>query len=288
MNPTRRGAAPATGVEILRALRESIAARARRAAESRRRIVGVTRTTYVLRLSPAETVLHLHYVLVQTDAFGCCYYDASTDEPGIDEHVIGRDAFDVSEAVTPIGVAALDAIYGAFVVPASRKYILTGTNIEKAEKRATIVVREVRSLLKRRRLKDPGKPRVLNVGIVGSILGQLADCGDIELRGSDFYRGVAGTRVHGAEVVFGSETPKLVGWADVAVVTGMTLANDTLAGILAAARESGTGLIIFAQTGAHFAEAYLKLGVDVVVSEPFPFYLVNGGPSTVGVYRKGG
>jgi hypothetical protein len=66
----------------------------------------------------------------------------------------------------------------------------------------------------------------------------------------------------------------------------MSLANGTLQGILDAARRAKTKLLIFAQTGHSFAPTYLRLGVDTVVSEPFPFYLSAAGPSEVWVARR--
>jgi hypothetical protein len=67
----------------------------------------------------------------------------------------------------------------------------------------------------------------------------------------------------------------------------MTLATDSLDLIISEARQAGTKLLIFAETGANFGEEYCRtLGVDTVVSEPFPFYIFQG-LSTIEVYRNG-
>jgi hypothetical protein len=53
------------------------------------------------------------------------------------------------------------------------------------------------------------------------------------------------------------------------------------------AQKAGTKLLLFAETGANFGEEYCRsIGVDAVVSEPFPFYIFQG-VSTIEVYRRG-
>jgi hypothetical protein len=43
---------------------------------------------------------------------------------------------------------------------------------------------------------------------------------------------------------------------------------------------------MFAETGANFGEEYCRtIGVDVVVSEPFPFYIFQG-VTRIEIYRR--
>jgi hypothetical protein len=45
-------------------------------------------------------------------------------------------------------------------------------------------------------------------------------------------------------------------------------------------------LLLFAETGANFGEEYCRtMGIDTVVSEPFPFYIFQG-TSTIEVHRR--
>jgi hypothetical protein len=74
--------------------------------------------------------------------------------------------------------------------------------------------------------------------------------------------------------------------SDLAVVTGMTLASNTLADIIAVANSSGTPIVLVAETGAWFAPEYRDAyGIHSVVAEPFPFYIFSG-PSEINLYRK--
>ena len=53
-----------------------------------------------------------------------------------------------------------------------------------------------------------------------------------------------------------------------------------------AARESDTRLLVFAETGAFFGPEYCRtVGIDTVVSEPFPFYIFQG-VSRIEVHRR--
>jgi uncharacterized protein (DUF4213/DUF364 family) len=124
------------------------------------------------------------------------------------------------------------------------------------------------------------------VGVVGDVILRLAAETQFEVSAFDYAPDLVGSRVHGVAVQNGRRTLAGVRAADVALVTGMTLWNGSLDRILGTARRAGTKLVLFAETGAHFAEEYCRMGVDCVVSEPFPFYLVCGGPSTLNVHRR--
>jgi uncharacterized protein (DUF4213/DUF364 family) len=126
----------------------------------------------------------------------------------------------------------------------------------------------------------------VNVGVVGDFLEELRRLKEARVTASDFYQGIVGHRPAGVFVEHGSRTLELVAEADVAVVTGMTLANGTLEDIIATARSSGTRIVVFAETGAHFGSEYCRMGIDVTISEPLPFYLSGPGRSTLKIFRR--
>jgi hypothetical protein len=73
---------------------------------------------------------------------------------------------------------------------------------------------------------------------------------------------------------------------DIAIVTGMTVPTGALDGLLSAAAESGTTIILVAETGAWIGRRLLAAApVHCVVSEPFPFYIFSG-PSTINVFTR--
>jgi len=126
---------------------------------------------------------------------------------------------------------------------------------------------------------------VVNVGVVGNVIRALKNEG-CEVMASDMEPEMVGTTVHDTLVQDGTKTFDLVRDADLAIVTGMTIATDSLGLIIEEARTHNTRLLVFAETGANLGQEYCRtLGVDTVVSEPFPFYIFQG-KSRIEVYRR--
>jgi hypothetical protein len=247
---------------------------------------GLWLTHYILRLDERATTFNLHYVQAQTLGQGCSYFEPAEEKPDLSEALLGEDVLELNTDYRCIKIAALDAVFSSLNRTPSESVTLEGRNVDKNTLRADIVIRESYRLLNKRTPKSGRKYKVVNVGVVGNFLHLLSQRGDLEICATDFYEGVVGKRVHGVEVQHGRNTPRLVGEADVAIVTGMTLANKTLEQILEVALENGTRLVMFAETGSHFASEYCKLGVDSVVSEPFPFYLSSEGRTQIDIYRR--
>jgi uncharacterized protein (DUF4213/DUF364 family) len=78
---------------------------------------------------------------------------------------------------------------------------------------------------------------------------------------------------------------ELIKEADLAIITGMTLPNRTLPGIMEMAREHKTSTMIWAITGRNFGHYYLEQGVDCVISDPSPFLLLPG-PARISIWRR--
>lgn len=259
---------------------------------------GVWQCNYVLRLSEDESVFHLNYVLAQTLTQGCCYYDPKIEQPTISGALIGKDVLESPSKFRSVRMAALDAVFGSSEKlrgSPDMSFNIHGSNIEKAPKRAKIVCDEVLLQLSNRPTKRTGKKKVVEVGVVGSFLKILTENNDLDIKATDLYPDVIGISVHGVVVEngtrqgsshVGDRTLELVAEADLALVTGMTLANNSLSEILDIASRNKTAVVIFAETGAHFASEYCKMGVDAVVSEPFPFYLSCDGPTGINIFRR--
>jgi len=250
------------------------------------KIRGVWNVHYAIRLTGSPTILHLSYVVVQTLEQGCSYFEPSIEDPGLNERLLDAEVMTLSTGFRCLDIAALDAIYAHLVGKPNKIYSLEGSNIQKASKRAEIVCDEVFLTLEKLTPKNGDKFVVVNVGVVGDFLEILTHRTDIKVEASDFYQGVVGMKPYGVTVAHGSRTPKLVAGADLAIITGMTLATGTLDELLNVAVENKTAIVMFAETGANFASEYCRLGIDVVVSEPLPFYLTGPGPTIIKVYKR--
>lgn len=240
---------------------------------------GIWKVELAFKPNPAERTFKYTFWLAMTRGQGCCYCTGD-DERG--RELVGSDVRELSKEKTCISIAALDSLYASMPRRPAASYQLVGNPVGKTDARTEIILHEAERLVTGICSR---KPRVVNVGLVGNVVRDLVAHG-YDVRASDMERDTVGTRVHGVLVEDGTRTFDLVRDSDLAIVTGMTIATDSLELIVEEARKAGTKLLVFAETGANFGEEYCRtVGVDAVVAEPFPFYIFQG-TSTIEVYRK--
>jgi len=241
---------------------------------------GIWKVELAFKPNPAERTFKYTFWLAMTRGQGCCYCTGD-DQRG--RELVGHDVRELVTEKTCISIAALDSLYATLERRPAASYQLVGTPIEKTDARTEIILHEAERLVSGICARPA---RVVNVGLVGNIVRDLVARG-YDVRASDMERDTVGTKVHGVLVEDGTRTFDLVRESDLAIVTGMTIATDSLELIVEEARKAGTKLLVFAETGANFGEEYCRsIGVDTVVSELFPFYIFQG-TSTIEVYRKG-
>jgi hypothetical protein len=242
-------------------------------------IRGLWKTDLLFRPSSNERTFNYTYVLAQTVGQGCCYCPSTVQ---LDHAIMGTDAREVLRESNPTSIAILDSIYARIPRHPQEVQNLCCDSVEKARLRTGIIMREAERLLPDGKAANA---RIVNVGVVGELLRRLKEKYQ-NVTATDFDEVVVGLSLHGVPIDHGSLTLEHVRDADLAIVTGMTLATGTLEGIIDTARSSGTKLVLFAETGGNFGEEYCReLGVDAVVSEPFPFYIFQGA-TRIEVYRK--
>ncbi|MGW2661602.1 hypothetical protein ACWCW7_11630 [Nocardia tengchongensis] len=129
----------------------------------------------------------------------------------------------------------------------------------------------------------PAKVRtVLVIGVVNSLLAQLRS------RGIDYIPcDLAGGVTEWGEPVRTS-VAEIRDPYDALLVTGMCLGNNSFDALLAHAREQRLPMVMFAQTGSAVLPWFLgEPGLTAVAAEPYPFFSLDGGPSTHFHYRGG-
>jgi hypothetical protein len=221
-----------------------------------------------------ERLFKYHLLVSQTQKQGCCYCTKKVNSAQLAKY-IGQDVRKIQTTNPAIKIALLDAGYSALPSTPNEEFLLTGSSYKKAMERAEIVVDEVAYQFEGLNLSH--KPRVLIIGVVGNIVKTLVER-NFEVYATDLEEGLINQVIHGVEIQNGrQQSIALIEKVDLVLVTGMTLATNTLDLILEEARKFSKKTIIYAETGAWFGEAYCKhLGVDAVVSEPFPFYIFEG------------
>lgn len=201
-------------------------------------------------------------------------------EPGSldDEEVhacVGRSVADLLDhPLLAVRVAVLDAwAMDALPHPAGHARQVTlaaGTSAEKSTARARAVVD----------LLPAGVERVAVVGVVNSLLQEL------RARGTAYLPcDLKGGRTEWDEPVHVDAHDAARG-ADALLVSGMTLANGTLEGLREHAAAYGKPLVVFAQTASALLPHLIGDGVTAVSAEPYPFFWLDGGPTTLHLHTR--
>ncbi|GIG59565.1 hypothetical protein Lfu02_39370 [Longispora fulva] len=210
-------------------------------------------------------------------AVGACSVEpGELPEEDVFSH-LGRPVRDLlTHPVRAVRVAALDAYlmdrrpFGSDQHAVAR-VLAAGDSLAKSTARARAVV----DLLP----GDVSGP-VAVVGVVNSLLHALRARG-MGYLACDFKGGFTewGEPVHTRAALDG---------AGALLVSGMTLGNGTFEPLLAHARDAGIPFVVFAQTGSAVAREFLGSGVTALSAEPYPFFWLDGGPSTLHHYTAKG
>ncbi|GAA4862756.1 Rossmann-like domain-containing protein [Saccharopolyspora rosea] len=176
-----------------------------------------------------------------------------------------------SEAVR---VAALDA-YLQWLRPhrdhAEAVVLDRGSTLDKSLRRAAAVVD----------LLPPEPGRVLVVGVVNSLLHHL------RTRGIGYVAcDRKGGRTEWDEEIR-TDAAGALDDCDAVLASGMVLGNGTFAALLDHVRATGKPFVLFAQTASAVLPCFLDSGVTAVSAEPYPFFWLDGGQSTIYRYRAG-
>ncbi|MFC4376821.1 hypothetical protein ACFO5K_22280 [Nocardia halotolerans] len=211
-------------------------------------------------------------------AVGSCGLEPHTAGADLIDHCVAATVADLLEhPVAAVRIAALDA-YLMHVRPHPHaggahgaQLVIDGpTSLTKSRRRASAVID----------LLPPTTTKVLVVGVVGSLLAELR-ARAIAYLPCDHAGGVT----EWGEPVFESVEQAPTDY-DALLVTGMSLGTETFDELRATAMRHGLPLVLFAQTGSAVLPWFLGAGVHAVSAEPYPFFSLDGGPSTVVAYRE--
>lgn len=241
------------------------------------RIRGLWSVRYRNQVSNLERTFSGHMLLAQSSGQGTCLSD---EDPMIDLGIVGEPANNFIGMANPLSIALLDSIYNGICERPCVKIVVDGDPANKAKERAEVVAREASLLVDG---SANGKKAVL-VGFVSEIARRLRRAG-FDLACTDSKEEEWGTEHDRFSIEDPSRSEICVAEADVAVITGMTLQTGSLDSLLEVATAEGTGVVVFAQTGANIAREYVNFGADVVVAEPFPKYDFHG-TSEIWIHRR--
>jgi len=181
--------------------------------------------------------------------------------------------------------ALIDLVMG-HVSPAGHGVMLDHVLRDKYALRSRLFADETETVLRRKGLNaiKGSKPHILVVGATAGMIGALVNR-RFEVSATDMLPDIVGINLCGVTVSAETENGRLMRAADLAIITGMTLANRTLPALVEAAKTHNTSTMIWAITGRNFGPYYIDHGVDCVISDPSPFFLLPG-PAKLGIWRR--
>jgi hypothetical protein len=205
---------------------------------------------------------------------GSCYAEPSQLDLTIVDDCIGLSLAELlRHAALPVRVAALDAFLAERLPHAemcTREVVIPpGTSVEKSLSRARGVVG----------LFGHGRHTVALIGVVNSLIQALRDAGhqclpcDLEATHTEWGEPVA------------RDMDAVIERADAVLATGMTLGNGTFDPLLQRVRQLGLPLVVYAQSGSAIVPRFLSAGVTAISAEPFPFFSLHGGPTSLYLYE---
>jgi len=212
------------------------------------------------------------FIVSQTMGQGCAYSTTFNYPREFLRQYVGCDFMECEINDIALKVSFLDSLYGTLFPSTNKKRTISeATSFEKMKWRTQIILGEATRLL-----GDVKNKKIVNVGVVGDILHAFAENG-AEIIGTDYDTSIVGTTIYGCIPIFnGKSTIKEISESDLAIITGMTITSNTIDEIIECCLNNDVKTIIFAETGANLASYYLNQGIDVYLSEYFPFYIFNG------------
>ncbi|PSL53565.1 uncharacterized protein (DUF4213/DUF364 family) [Saccharothrix carnea] len=209
------------------------------------------------------------------DAVGSCAVEPDCADDSTVTDCVGESAADLLAHPDPvIRTAVLDAYlmhaHPHHLAAARHVVIGAGDSLTKSMARASAVVDLLDAV--------PGQ-RVLVVGVVNSLLHHLRERGlryvPCDLKG--------GRTEWGEPIV--TDALAAVADCDLVLASGMTVGNGSFEPLLRTAVAADRPLVVFAQTASAIVPWFLGSGVTAVSAEPYPFFWLHGGPTTLHHYR---
>jgi len=240
--------------------------------EKDRQIQGLWNVDCLYNPTNNGRIFDYKFLISQTIGQGCSYSINRNYSSELLKEYIGHDFLELKIEDLALKVSLFDSIYGELFPVRNKKQLILNTNsLDKLKWRTQIIVEEAKRLL-----GNVNNKRIVNVGVVGDVLLTFQELGAYVIV-TDFDSSIiVNNNIFNIPIRNKIYTLEVLKNADLTVVTGMTIATDTIDDIVETCLRNNVKIIVFAETGANLADYYLKCGVDVYLSEHFPFYIFNG------------
>jgi hypothetical protein len=258
-------------------------------AADRLRLTSFWHVDYFRHEVPEEPKRRYTMRLAQAENYGVAFGSPSPLQEA-DRSLLGEDSREILKGRQLHDdvdrTALIDLVMGHVSTAAKHEVVFDKALRDKYALRSRLFADETEAVLQRKGSKaiKGSKPHILVVGATAGIIGALVNHG-LRVSATDMLPDVVGTNLGGVAVCAEPENDLLIKAADLAIITGMTLANRTLPALIDAAKTNNTSTMIWAITGRNFGHYYIDHGVDCVISDPSPFFLLPG-PANIGIWRR--
>jgi hypothetical protein len=263
--------------------------RAWRLSADRFRLTSFWYIDYIRQHVPGERKTRYTVRLAQSENYGIAFGPTSALRE-IDQALVGEDSRQILKDRRFCDdidrTALIDLVMGHVSAAAHHQVIFDQTLRDKYALRSRLFGDEADLILRRKGFDaiKGSKSRILVIGATAGIIGALVDRG-FEVTATDMCPDVVGEKLGGVTVCDETENDRLIKAADLVIITGMTLPNQTLPVLIKAAKTHNTSTMIWAITGRNFGHYFTEQGVDCVISDPSPFLMLPG-PATIGIWRR--
>ena len=243
---------------------------------------------YIVQQVPQERKTRYLARMAQSDENYGLAFGLAPSLPDLDPDFVGKDVRQILKdrlwRDRIDRTAFVDLVMGHLSQSASKHVTLEGPERDKYFERARIFAEEAEKIIQRKGVKR-NNPGALVIGASEGIISALVNRG-FEVSATDLSPAIVGTMLGGVKVCNARlANASLMKQADLAIITGMTLPNRTLPGLMKLAQQYNTSTMIWAITGKNFGQYYTEHGVDCVISDLAAFHLLPG-PAHIGIWRR--
>jgi hypothetical protein len=253
---------------------------------------------FIIQHAPGERKTRYTARLAQSENYGISFGLASALRDNdqalalqdADLAIVGEDSRDILKdrryRTDMDRTALIDLVMGQLSTVENDHVLLDKARREKYALKSSLFAEEADILLRRKGSEaiKGNKPHILVIGAMAGTHAALQARG-YRVSATDMSPDVVGQNLGGVTVGDQAENPELIKTADLAIITGMTLPNRTLPGLMEAAKMNNTSTMMWSVTGRNFGHYYIEHGIDSVISDPLPFLMLPAA-AKIGIWRR--
>jgi len=242
---------------------------------SARSVLSAFEVGFNVQFDPTERRFKQKLLFTLLDDLGCVFYDNYPIEEVA--RLVGMPISQVKHLSFPVQIAVLDALFKPYLgrVHCDATIKITGTHREKALRRTEVICDEVTLI----RNTFFGQSKTCRVSLIGvsRLHAHILRKRGFDIVAWDRDLGYVGEALLPDVIVGYADTiEQQLRGADLLLISGMTIGNNTLPEILHGASQRGIPSACWAVTASSIAPLFRTIGLTSAICEGFPPYFFPG------------